>query len=57
VTKSEVDLGNAKLNLITASNAASDARSVLNNSIGLAENPEYQVSPPNQWNSAASWKP
>jgi outer membrane protein len=46
VTKSEVDLGNARLNLITASNAVSDARSVLNNSLGLAENPNYQVSPP-----------
>lgn len=42
-TKAEVDLGNAKLNLIKARNAVSDARVALNRSLGLAEEPGYRL--------------
>lgn len=45
VTKAEVDLGNAELDLITARNALSDARATLNRSLGLAEEPGYRVQP------------
>ena len=43
VTKSEVDLGNAQLNLITARNDVSNARAALNRALGLAEDPGYRV--------------
>lgn len=43
VTKSEVDLGNARLSLITAKNNVSDARAALNRNLGLAEEPGYSV--------------
>ena len=43
VTKSEVDLGNARLSLITAMNSVSDARAAMNRSLGLAEEPGYSV--------------
>lgn len=43
LTKSEVDLGNAKLTLIKAKNDESDARTALNLSLGLAEDPGYTV--------------
>jgi outer membrane protein len=43
VTKAEVDLSNAKLNLIKAENAFRLARVVLNNAIGLPEAPDYEV--------------
>lgn len=46
VTKAEVDLGNARLNLITARNDASDARATLNRTLGLAEDPGYRVIAP-----------
>ena len=41
LTKSDVDLGNAKLSLIKAKNDESDARAALNRSLGLAEEPGY----------------
>jgi outer membrane protein TolC len=43
VTKAEVDLSNAKLNLIKAENAFRLARVVLNNAMGLPEAPDYEV--------------
>jgi outer membrane protein len=43
VTKAEVDLGNAKLNLILAENALRLAVVNLNNSIGLPDAPEYAL--------------
>jgi len=43
LTKSEVDLGNAKLNLIKAQSDVSDARAALNRSLGLAEEPGYKA--------------
>jgi outer membrane protein TolC len=43
VTKSEVDLGNAELDLIAARNAVSDARAALNRQLGLAEEPGFGV--------------
>ncbi|MFA6053989.1 MAG: TolC family protein [Thermodesulfovibrionales bacterium] len=43
VTKAEVDLGNAKLNLILAENALRLALVNLNNSIGLPDAPEYAL--------------
>jgi outer membrane protein len=45
LTKSEVDLGNARLNLIKAQSDVSDARAALNRSLGLAEEPGYQTQP------------
>ncbi|MEI6564141.1 MAG: TolC family protein [bacterium] len=45
LTKSEVDLGNSKLNLIKAGNDVSTARATLNRSLGLAEDPGYQLRP------------
>lgn len=41
LTKSEVDLGNARLSLIKARNDVSDARALLNRNLGLAEEPGY----------------
>jgi outer membrane protein TolC len=46
VTKGEVDLGNAQLNLISAKNAIKTARATLNSTLGLAEEPGYQVVEP-----------
>jgi len=43
VTKAEVDLGNAKLNLILAENALRLAIVNLNNSIGVPDAPEYAL--------------
>ena len=43
VTKAEVDLGNAKLNLITAVNALKISRVVLNNTMGVPDAPEYEI--------------
>jgi TolC family type I secretion outer membrane protein len=46
VTKAEVDLGNAQLNLIKARNDLTTARATLNRSLGLAEEPGYRISAP-----------
>ena len=43
VTKAEVDLSTAKLNLIKAENAFRLARVTLNNAMGLPEAPDYEV--------------
>jgi outer membrane protein len=43
VTKAEVDLSNAKLNLIRNENAFSIARVTLNNAMGIPEAPEYTL--------------
>ncbi|MDD4020047.1 MAG: TolC family protein [Kiritimatiellae bacterium] len=43
VTKAEVDLGNARLTLITTSNALINARAELNRSLGLAEQTAFDV--------------
>lgn len=43
VTKAEVDLGNAKLNLIKGDNAFRIARISLNNAMGMPEAPEYTI--------------
>jgi len=43
ITKAEVNLGNAQLSLINARNALFVNRQVLNNVLGLSENPEYQL--------------
>ena len=43
VTKAEVDLSNAKLNLIKAENAFRLARVALNNAMGIPEAPDYEV--------------
>ncbi|MBI5676780.1 MAG: TolC family protein [Nitrospirae bacterium] len=43
VTKAEVDLGNAKLNLITAENSLKIARVVMNNAMGVPDAPEYEI--------------
>jgi outer membrane protein len=43
VTKAEVDLGNARLSRIDAANARMTARAALNQSLGLAEDPGFQV--------------
>lgn len=43
VTKAEVDLSNARLNLLTAANTVRIARVNLNNAIGLPEAPDYQI--------------
>lgn len=43
VTKAEVDLSNAKLNLIRAENALRLSRVSLNNAMGLPDAPEYEV--------------
>ncbi len=43
VTKAEVDLSSAKLNLLKAENAFHLARVSLNNALGLPEAPDYEV--------------
>lgn len=43
VTKAEVDLSNARLNLITADNTLRISRVTLNNAMGLPDAPEYSV--------------
>jgi outer membrane protein len=43
VTKAEVDLSNAKLNLLKAENAFRLAQVALNNAIGLPEAPDYGI--------------
>jgi outer membrane protein TolC len=43
VTKAQVDLGNAKLNLITAENSLKISRVVLNNTMGVPDAPEYEI--------------
>jgi outer membrane protein len=43
VTKAEVDLSNAKLNLIKAENALKIAKVNLNNALGLPDAPEYEI--------------
>ena len=43
VTKAEVDLGNARLTLITTSNALVNARAQLNRSLGLAEQTAFDI--------------
>ena len=43
VTKAEVDLGNARLDIVTASNALTVAHAQLNRAQGLAENPFYRI--------------
>jgi outer membrane protein len=43
VTKADVDLSNAKLNLIKAENASRLARVALNNAMGLPEAPDYEI--------------
>ena len=43
VTKAEVDLSNAKLNLIRNENAFSIARVTLNNAMGIPDAPEYTL--------------
>jgi outer membrane protein TolC len=43
VTKAEVDLSNAKLNLLKAENALRLARVTLNNAMGLPDAPDYEI--------------
>jgi outer membrane protein TolC len=43
VTKAEVDLSNAKLNLLKAENALRLAQAALSNAMGLAEAPDYRI--------------
>jgi len=43
VTKAEVDLSNAKLNLLKAGNAFRLAQVTLNNAMGLPEAPDYEI--------------
>ena len=43
VTKSDVDLGNARLSLITAQADLTSAHAALNRSLGLAEEPGYRI--------------
>ncbi|PKN60302.1 MAG: TolC family protein [Deltaproteobacteria bacterium HGW-Deltaproteobacteria-11] len=43
VTKAEVDLSNAKLNLLKADNALRLAQVTLNNAMGLPEAPDYEI--------------
>lgn len=43
VTKAEVDLSNARLNLIKAENALRIAKVNLNNALGLPDAPEYEI--------------
>jgi len=43
VTKAQVDLGNAKLNLITAQNSLKISKVVLNNAMGVPDAPEYEI--------------
>ena len=43
VTKAEVDLGNAQLNLISVRNSLKISMVILNNAMGVPEAPEYQI--------------
>lgn len=43
VTKAEVDLGNARLDVVTASNNLTVAHAELNRALGLAQNPDYRL--------------
>jgi len=43
VTKAEVDLGNARLDVVTASNSLIVAHAQLNRALGLADNPDYRL--------------
>ncbi|MEW6068150.1 MAG: TolC family protein [Nitrospirota bacterium] len=43
VTKAEVDISNAKLNLIRAENVLRIAKVTLNNAMGVPEAPEYEI--------------
>jgi len=43
VTKAEVDLSNARLNLLKTENASRLAQVALNNSMGLPEAPDYEI--------------
>jgi outer membrane protein TolC len=43
VTKAEVDLSNAKLNLIKAENAIKVSKVILNNTMGMPDAPEYSL--------------
>ncbi|MBN1613473.1 MAG: TolC family protein [Deltaproteobacteria bacterium] len=43
VTKAELDLSNAKLNLLKAENAVQTARIVLNNALGISGAPDYEI--------------
>lgn len=43
VTKAEVDLSNARLNLIKAENSLKIARVTLNNAMGMPDAPEYSI--------------
>jgi TolC family type I secretion outer membrane protein len=43
VTKAEVDLSNAQLNLISSRNSLKIAMVILNNAIGVPEAPEYEI--------------
>ncbi len=43
VTKAEVDLSDAKLNLLSAQNNVHIAETALNNAMGLPEAPDYQI--------------
>ena len=45
VTKAEVDLGNARLGVVKASNSVLTARADLNKALGLAEEPGYTIAP------------
>lgn len=45
VTKAEVDWGNARLEVVTASNNLVVAHAQLNRALGLAENPDYRIGP------------
>ncbi|MBI4835183.1 MAG: TolC family protein [Planctomycetes bacterium] len=43
ITKAEVDLSNARISLVNSRNDLRTARAVLNNTLGLAEDPEYTI--------------
>ena len=43
VTKAEVDLGNAQLNLISVRNSVKLAKVTLNNALGVPDAPDYQI--------------
>lgn len=46
ITKAEVDLGNAQVQLITARNGVRTARATLNHRLGLAEEPAFRMADP-----------
>jgi TolC family type I secretion outer membrane protein len=43
ITKAEVDLGNARISMVNSRNNLRTARAVLNNTLGLAEDPGYTI--------------